>query len=217
MGGGRIQAESSAFTITVITSIINIADHADRDRAHRQDRPQAAAADRLDRHGGHTGHDGDHLRQCTPSGRRRRRTCPARPVPIALIAANLFVVAFGMSWGPVVWVLLGEMFPNRIRARRARPGRGRPVGGQLADHRHVPRAARVLGLAYGFYGLCAVLSVMFVWRWVMETKGVHLEDMHGESLHHEKPTANHLTASRTKTALVTAGTPAQRRGTIACP
>ena len=37
-------------------------------------------------------------------------------MPIALIAANLFVVAFGMSWGPVVWVLLGEMFPNRIRA-----------------------------------------------------------------------------------------------------
>ncbi len=36
--------------------------------------------------------------------------------PVALIAANLFVVSFGMSWGPVVWVLLGEMFPNRIRA-----------------------------------------------------------------------------------------------------
>ncbi len=36
---------------------------------------------------------------------------------IALIAANLFVVAFGMSWGPVVWVLLGEMFPNRMRPR----------------------------------------------------------------------------------------------------
>src|SRR6478609_1069067 len=35
---------------------------------------------------------------------------------VALIAANLFVVAFGMSWGPVVWVLLGEMFPNRMRA-----------------------------------------------------------------------------------------------------
>ena len=35
---------------------------------------------------------------------------------IALWAANLFVVAFGMSWGPVVWVLLGEKFPNRIRA-----------------------------------------------------------------------------------------------------
>ncbi|HEX3200286.1 MAG TPA: sugar porter family MFS transporter, partial [Propionibacteriaceae bacterium] len=36
--------------------------------------------------------------------------------PIALVAANLYVVAFGMSWGPIVWVLLGEMFPNRMRA-----------------------------------------------------------------------------------------------------
>ena len=36
--------------------------------------------------------------------------------PIALVAANLFVVAFGMSWGPVTWVLLGEIFPNRMRA-----------------------------------------------------------------------------------------------------
>jgi MFS transporter, SP family, sugar:H+ symporter len=35
---------------------------------------------------------------------------------VALLAANAFVFAFGMSWGPVVWVLLGEKFPNRIRA-----------------------------------------------------------------------------------------------------
>ena len=48
--------------------------------------------------------------------RRRRRSLPGASGPIALVAANLFVVAFGMSWGPVVWVLLGEMFPNRIRA-----------------------------------------------------------------------------------------------------
>ncbi|MGV7904431.1 MFS transporter, partial [Mycobacterium kansasii] len=34
---------------------------------------------------------------------------------LALVAANLFVIFFGVSWGPVVWVLLGEMFPNRIR------------------------------------------------------------------------------------------------------
>ena len=49
--------------------------------------------------------------------RRRRPAAPGRSAagPIALVAANLFVVAFGMSWGPVVWVLLGEMFPNRIR------------------------------------------------------------------------------------------------------
>jgi MFS family permease len=35
---------------------------------------------------------------------------------IALMAANAFVVFFGISWGPTVWVLLGEMFNNRIRA-----------------------------------------------------------------------------------------------------
>ena len=35
---------------------------------------------------------------------------------VALVAANAYVVFFGVSWGPVVWVLLGEMFPNRIRA-----------------------------------------------------------------------------------------------------
>ena len=51
-----------------------------------------------------------------PRGRRPARTSEGAAGPIALVAANLFVVAFGMSWGPVVWVLLGEMFPNRIRA-----------------------------------------------------------------------------------------------------
>src|ERR1700742_3089446 len=103
--------------------------------------------------------------------------------PIVLVAANLFVVAFGMSWGPVVWVLLGEMFPNRIRAAAL----GLAAAGQWAANWVItvtfPGLREHLGLAYGFYGLCAVLSGLFVWRWVMETKGVSLEDMHGEILH----------------------------------
>jgi hypothetical protein len=37
-----------------------------------------------------------------------------------------------------------------------------------------------LGFAYGFYTTCAVLSLVFVWRWVRETNGVSLEDMHAE-------------------------------------
>jgi sugar porter (SP) family MFS transporter len=100
---------------------------------------------------------------------------------IALIAANLFVVAFGMSWGPVVWVLLGEMFPNRIRAAAL----GLAAAGQWAANWLItvtfPGLREHLGLAYGFYGLCAVLSGLFVWRWVMETKGVTLEDMQGDT------------------------------------
>jgi sugar porter (SP) family MFS transporter len=110
---------------------------------------------------------------------------------IALIAANLFIVAFGMSWGPVVWVLLGEMFPNRIRAAAL----GLAAAGQWAANWAItvsfPGLRDHLGLAYGFYALCAVLSFVFVWRWVEETKGMHLEDMHGDVRHHEAHPAPH--------------------------
>ncbi len=107
--------------------------------------------------------------------------------PIALISANLFVVAFGMSWGPVVWVLLGEMFPNRIRAAAL----GLAAAGQWAANWLItvtfPELRNFLGAAYGFYALFAVLSFLFVWKWVRETKGVSLEDMHAELLHDDKP------------------------------
>ncbi|TDZ80693.1 sugar porter family MFS transporter [Mycobacteroides salmoniphilum] len=97
--------------------------------------------------------------------------------PVALVAANLFVVAFGMSWGPVVWVLLGEIFPNRIRAAAM----GVATAGNWAANWLVtvsfPALRDTLGIAYGFYAICAVLSFVFVARWVKETKGRTLEDM----------------------------------------
>ena len=107
--------------------------------------------------------------------------------PIALIAANLFVVSFGMSWGPVVWVLLGEMFPNRIRAAAL----GLAAAGQWVANWLItvtfPGLRDVLGGAYGFYAVCAVLSFVFVLRWVKETKGMHLEDMQRDTRPHEQP------------------------------
>ena len=53
-----------------------------------------------------------------------------------------------------------------------------------------------LGIAYGFYGLCAVLSVLFVWQWVMETKGVSLEDMHGADPAPASAQGHHLSAGQ---------------------
>jgi MFS transporter, SP family, sugar:H+ symporter len=98
--------------------------------------------------------------------------------PIALIAANLFVVAFGMSWGPVVWVLLGEKFPNRIRAAAlAFAAGGQWVANWLITVSFPVLSDASLGLAYGFYTVCAVLSFFFVLRWVTETKGKELEEM----------------------------------------
>ena len=79
-----------------------------------------------------------------PRGRRRAEHLPGAAGPIALIAANLFVVFFGMSWGPVVWVLLGEMFPNRMRAAALGLAAAGAVGGQLDHHGDLPGPERHL-------------------------------------------------------------------------
>jgi MFS transporter, SP family, sugar:H+ symporter len=100
---------------------------------------------------------------------------------LALVAANLYVVFFNASWGPVMWVMLGEMFPNQIR------GSGLAVAGffQWASNFAVtmtfPIFLASIGLAvtYGLYALAAVISVFFVLKLVRETKGIELEDMQG--------------------------------------
>lgn len=95
----------------------------------------------------------------------------------ALLAANLFVIAFGVSWGPIVWVLLGEMFPNRIRAAAIGLGAAAQWLANWAITASFPVLSGVLGFAFGFYTLNAVLSGLLVWWWVPETRGVALEDM----------------------------------------
>jgi MFS transporter, SP family, sugar:H+ symporter len=70
--------------------------------------------------------------------------------PVALLAANLFVFAFGMSWGPVVWVLLGESFPNRIRAAALSVAAGAQwVANWVNSTSFPPLKNAGLGLAYG--------------------------------------------------------------------
>ena len=98
--------------------------------------------------------------------------------PIALVAANLFVVAFGMSWGPVVWVLLGESFPNRIRAAALSLAAAAQWVANWLITVSFPKMKDIsLGMSYGFYAVMAVLSLVFVLKWVKETKGMELEDM----------------------------------------
>ena len=99
----------------------------------------------------------------------------------ALIAANLYVMFFNFSWGPVMWVMLGEMFPNQIR------GSGLAVAGaaQWVTNFLVsvsfPWLAKSIGLSitYGFYAAFALLSIVFVARMIRETRGTELEDMTG--------------------------------------
>jgi SP family sugar:H+ symporter-like MFS transporter len=97
---------------------------------------------------------------------------------VALIAANAFVVFFGMSWGPAVWVLLGEMFNNRIRASALGLAAAAQWVSNFLISTTFPALADVgLGLAYGLYTTFALLSFFFVFRFVPETKGKQLEDM----------------------------------------
>ncbi len=99
---------------------------------------------------------------------------------IALVAADLFVIAFGISWGPILWVLLGEMFPNRIRSAALGLASGVQWMANWTIVVTFPALRHALGFAYGFYTTSAVLSFFFVWRWVRETNGVSLEDMPDE-------------------------------------
>ena len=98
--------------------------------------------------------------------------------PIALVSANAFVFFFGMSWGPVVWVILGEKFPNRIRAAALSVAASAQWIANWAITTSFPSLKGAgLGLAYGIYAGFAVLSFVFVRRVVTETNGRELEAM----------------------------------------
>ncbi len=98
--------------------------------------------------------------------------------PVALVAANLFVVFFGVSWGPMMWVLLGEMFPNQIRgAALAVAGFVQWIANWVVTVTFPALAAASLGLAYGLYAFFALVSLLFTIRMVRETTGIELEDM----------------------------------------
>jgi SP family sugar:H+ symporter-like MFS transporter len=97
---------------------------------------------------------------------------------VAVLAANLYVVFFGCSWGPVVWVMLGEMFNNRIRAvALALAAAAQWIANFVVSVTFPALSGLSLGLAYGVYTLFAFLAVAFVIRYVRETKGRELEDM----------------------------------------
>lgn len=106
---------------------------------------------------------------------------PHLPEPwgaVGLVSANAFVVFYAVSWGPVMWTLLGEMFPNQIR--------GLAVGIATAVNWLANFAVTVtfpalsdmsLALTYGMYAFFALASLIFVFFKVPETKNVPLEQM----------------------------------------
>ncbi|MEU7987718.1 sugar porter family MFS transporter [Streptosporangium canum] len=103
---------------------------------------------------------------------------PGMQGTVALVAAHVFVLFFALSWGVVVWVLLGEMFPNRIRAAALSVAAAAQwVANWLITVSFPSLAAWNLSGAYVGYAFFAVLSFVFVLFKVRETKGRRLEEM----------------------------------------
>jgi SP family sugar:H+ symporter-like MFS transporter len=106
-------------------------------------------------------------------------TLPGLPGIIALIAANLYVVFFGFSWGPIVWVMLGEMFNNKIRAAALSVAAAIQWIANFLVSTTFPPLLKTFGLgsAYGLYTIAAAISIFFVALLIKETKGKELEEM----------------------------------------
>jgi SP family sugar:H+ symporter-like MFS transporter len=98
---------------------------------------------------------------------------------LALIAANAYVMLFNFSWGPVMWVMLGEMFPNQIRGLGLAIAGISQWGANFIVTLTFPMLLGSMGLAfaYSLYTIGAILSVYFVYKFVYETKGLELEEI----------------------------------------
>ncbi len=105
-------------------------------------------------------------------------TLPDLQGTVALVAAHSFVLFFALSWGVVVWVLLGEMFPSRIRAAALGVAAAAQwVANWLITVSFPSLSDWNLSGAYVIYTVFALLSIPFILKWVPETKGKALEEM----------------------------------------
>jgi SP family xylose:H+ symportor-like MFS transporter len=105
---------------------------------------------------------------------------------LALILMLLYTAAFAMSWGPVCWVLLAEIFPNSIRGAMSIAVAAQWIANWVVSLTFPMMNDNVgltnlfhHGFAYWIYGLMSALSAIFMWKMVPETKGKTLEQMEG--------------------------------------
>jgi len=98
---------------------------------------------------------------------------------MALLAAIGFIAFFGLTWGPVMWVMLGEMFPNKFRGTAlALAGMSNWLANFLVTITFPVLLANIgLGMSYGIYAAFGIVAFLFVFKYVNETKGKTLEEI----------------------------------------
>jgi len=104
---------------------------------------------------------------------------------LALVFMLLYVASFAVSWGPVVWVMLSEMFPNKIRGKAMSIA----VAAQwisnyivswtfpMMDKNTYLTEAFHHGFSYWVYGAMSAIAAIIVWKYIPETKEKTLEDL----------------------------------------
>ncbi len=107
------------------------------------------------------------------------------PAGLKLVCMLTYTAGFAMSWGPVCWVLLAEIFPNSVRSTVMAIA----VAAQWVSNFLVSWTFPIMdknetlvtlfnhGFSYWVYGILAILAALFVWKMIPETKGKTLEDM----------------------------------------
>ena len=95
-----------------------------------------------------------------------------------LVFIIIYTASFMMSWGPVCWVLISEIFPNRIRGQAVAVAVAfQWFANYLISSTYPAMMEFSATMTYAFYGIMSVLSALFVWKMVPETKGKSLEGM----------------------------------------
>lgn len=97
---------------------------------------------------------------------------------VPVLSIIVYAAFFMMSWGPICWVLIAEIFPNTIRGQAVAIA----VAFQWIFNYLVSSTFPALYdfspmFAYSLYGIVCVIAALFVWRCVPETKGKTLEEM----------------------------------------
>lgn len=97
---------------------------------------------------------------------------------VPVLSIIVYAAFFMMSWGPICWVLIAEIFPNTIRGKAVAIA----VAFQWIFNYLVSSTFPAMYdfspmFAYGLYGVICLIAALFVWKMVPETKGKTLEDM----------------------------------------
>jgi MFS transporter, SP family, sugar:H+ symporter len=101
---------------------------------------------------------------------------------ITLACLALFIASFAVSWGPIVWVMLGEIFPLKIRGAAMGLATVLLWGANFVVSLTFPVLLEALGIGWLFlgYAFIGVAAFFFVWLWVTETKGRSLEEIEAD-------------------------------------